>query len=73
MSSGTHYMPTAHNTNEALAYVLNGSKTYWSRNGATVRYHHEPRPSWSWSTPDGGAGASSNSDDAFIAIVDYLA
>jgi hypothetical protein len=69
----TSYNPTsANDTNLALAQVLNGHKTYWSKNGATVRYYHEPAPHWSWITPDGG-GHSPKSDDAFIAVADYLA
>lgn len=68
----TSYDPTTeHGSNLALAQVLNGSKTYWSRNGATVRYFHEPAPHWSWMTPDGG-GHSANSDDAFIAVAWHL-
>lgn len=67
------YDPTPDSdTNLALAQVLNGGKTYWSRNGATVRYFHEPLPAWSWSTPDGDCGVTNNSDDAFIAIAAHL-
>jgi len=68
----TAYDPTTeHDTTLALASVLNGHKTYWSKNGATVRYHHEPAPHWSWATPDGG-GHSAVWGDALVAVYDYL-
>lgn len=69
----TAYDPiTPYDTNLVLARVLNGHQTYWAKNGATVRYHHEPAPHWSWTTPD-GAGHSAQWENAFAAVTNYLA
>src|SRR3546814_3647940 len=66
MRKSSYDAHTPYDSNHALAGVLNGTQTYWSRGAATLRYFHEPVPAWSWQTPDGDCGWTHHPQEACL-------
>src|SRR3546814_18338095 len=72
MRKSSYDAHTPYDSNHALAGVLNGTQTYWSRGAATLRYFHEPVPAWSWQTPDGDCGWTHDPQEACLVAMTSL-
>src|SRR3546814_19561617 len=66
MRKSSYDAHTPYDSNHALAGVLKGTQTYWSRGAATLRYFHEPVPAWSCQTPDVDCGWTHDPQDACL-------